>query len=214
MKNTSSIINIVLGIAVVILYILHFTQSSASKTETTPSKKNTAKENTKNDTESDVKAVLKVAYVNVDSLDSKYEFSINARKTMQTKERILQSDLEKRAMNLQNEVVTFQKTMNTMTMDQAKGREQELMKKQQDLEQYRQSAGSGYMKEEQELQKKLLNNINGFMKKYAEENGYDYILTYSGAGSGTLYGNPALDITEPVIKGLNEEYKAEKKDAK
>jgi outer membrane protein len=210
-KNTSLIINVVLGIAIVVLYILHFTQSPTQATDTKTNSKPSVKKEKADSKEDTSKEVLSVAYINVDSLDARYEFSINARKTMQTKERILQSDLEKRAMSLQNEVVTFQKTMNSMTMEQAKGREQELMQKQQDLEQYRQSAGSGYVKEEQELQKKLLGNINDFMTQYAEANGYDYILPYSGAGSGTLYANPAFDITDEVIKGLNEEYKSEKK---
>lgn len=213
MKNSSSIINIVLGIAVVILYILHFTQQpSASKPSETQKTDSTAKKQTPaTKKEEDTKKTITIGYVNVDSLDAKYEFSINARQTMQNKERALQSDLEKRASTLQNEMVNFQKTFNTMSMEQAKNKEQELIQKQQSLEQYRQNVGANYMKEEQDLQKKLLENISNFMKQYGEENGYDYILTYSSLASGTLYGNPEMDITEQVIEGLNKKYKESKK---
>ncbi len=213
MKNSASIINIILGIAVVILYILHFTQqpSTPNTAETAKPDSTAKKQMPAANKEEDEKKTLTIGYVNVDSLDAKYEFSINARQTMQNKERVLQSDLEKRASSLQNEMVNFQKTFNTMSMEQAKSREQELIQKQQALEQYRQNAGANYMKEEQDLQKKLLENISNYMKQYGEENGYDYILTYSSLASGTLYGNPEMDITEQVIEGLNKKYKEDKK---
>ncbi len=213
MKNSSSIINILLAVAILVLYILHFTQKPSTsntpevtKADTTAKKPVPLTENKKED-----KKTLTIGYVNVDSLDAKYEFSINARQTMQNKERALQSDLEKRASTLQNEMVNFQKTFNTMGMEQAKNKEQELVQKQQALEQYRQNVGAKYMQEEQDLQKKLLENISKFMKQYGEENGYDYILTYSSLASGTLYGNPEMDITSQVIEGLNRKYKESKK---
>ncbi|NJL13063.1 MAG: OmpH family outer membrane protein [Microscillaceae bacterium] len=209
MKNTSLIIQTILAIAVVGLYILHFTQRSA------PASVNTAagKTSTAASAKSSEKGLppLRIAFVNVDSLDAQYEFSINARKNMQGKERQIQTDLETRARSLETEMINFQKNLPNLSLDQAKAKEKELMQKQQAFEQFRQSVGAGFMKEEQELQKKLLENIAGFMKKFGEEKGYDYILTFSGVASATLFANPGLDVTKEVIEGLNQNYRNDKK---
>ena len=58
--------------------------------------------------------------------------------------------------------------------------------------------------------------INTFIQKYNEEKHYSMILaTTSGAQGGLLSvpvtaGDPALDITNDLLKGLNEEYVNEK----
>ena len=63
------------------------------------------------------------------------------------------------------------------------------------------------------MNKKLMDNINDFIKKYAEQNGYAFIFSYSknaAVSGGLMYGKDALDITLDVVKGLNEAYKPEK----
>ena len=52
---------------------------------------------------------------------------------------------------------------------------------------------------------------NIYLAKKAEDHGYDYILSYTSAGIGMLYGNKNLDITNEVITELNDLYKSEKK---
>ncbi|GAB4398508.1 MAG: hypothetical protein OHK0053_17310 [Microscillaceae bacterium] len=208
-KNTSLIFQTILAIALVVLYILHFTQKSGPASANVATGK-THSVSTPNPPEKG-KASLRIAFVNVDSLDAQYEFSINARKNMQGKERQIQADLETRARSLETEMINFQKNLPNLNLDQAKAKEKELMQKQQAFEQFRQSVGAGFMKEEQELQKKLLENIAGFMKKFGEEKGYDYILTYSGVASATLFANPELDVTKEVIEGLNQNYRNDKK---
>lgn len=51
-------------------------------------------------------------------------------------------------------------------------------------------------------QQQLNDSIQAFIKEYNKTKGYDAIL-FKAAG---VYFNPALDITDEVIKGLNERY--------
>ncbi len=45
-----------------------------------------------------------------------------------------------------------------------------------------------------------------YLQKIGAGLGYDYILSYR-VGGHMLYANPSLDITQEVIKYLNQEYK-------
>ena len=60
---------------------------------------------------------------------------------------------------------------------------------------------------------KLLNAIFAFIREYNNENQqFDIILRKTFNDSPTLYLNPAMDITDEIVNGLNEEYKNLKKD--
>jgi len=156
----------------------------------------------------------KFAFVNSDTLLEKYSYYKEMKKDLETKGRIIDADLRNRASTFQNEVVLFQKSVGSMTIDQGKNTEQLLAAKEQELGRYKQTVENDYLKDEQDRSKKLNNNINEFIKKYAEENGYTFIFSYSknATGVGLLYGQDALNITEDVVKKMNDEYKPEKKD--
>lgn len=155
----------------------------------------------------------KFAFVNTDTLLERYAFYKDMKKDLETKGRIIDSDLRNKMSGFQNEAVLYQKSVGSMTIDQAKRTEQGLAAKEQELGQYKQTVENDFLKQEQDMSKKLNGNINDFVKKYAEQNGYTFIFSYSknATGVGMLYGQDALDITADIAKGLNEAYKPEKK---
>ena len=61
--------------------------------------------------------------------------------------------------------------------------------------------------EQQVMLNQIADAINQFILKYNEEKKYSMILT------GVFLGDPALDITNDIIEGLNEEYIKNKKKA-
>lgn len=207
MKNNSLIFNGLLAIAVLVLYILYFVGNNKAttnnnKTSTTTNSKITP--STKN-----ISGEIKIAFVNTDTLLAKYEFAKATRKDLETKGRLIDSDLRNRQTNLQNAVISFQNSAGTMTQQKIEETRQSLAMKEQELRQYGQSQELEFAKEEQKLTEKLRDNLSEYVKKYAEANGFTYILTYSKAnpGVGLMYGVPTADITEEILKGLNEEYK-------
>ena len=57
----------------------------------------------------------------------------------------------------------------------------------------------------------LLNRIFAFVREYnADNQQFDIILRKTFNDSPTLYMNPAMDITDEIIEGLNNEYKTVK----
>lgn len=81
------------------------------------------------------------------------------------------------------------------------------------LQQRGQLIGQQLQQEEQLMQQmgqrnmdSLIMDVKARIQVYGKENGYDYILA-GGDGGSVLYGQEAQDITEALLKLLNEEYK-------
>lgn len=193
MKNNISIaLNIVLLVAVVVLYILHF--NSKSTNESTAS-------NSMISTES-----LSIAYVNSDSLLKNYNFFKDLEKKLIGKREKLNIEYQNRAEGLQKEIANFQSTAGNMTISQAKAVEEDLRKKQQNLMMYQEQLGQQLRQEEGKMNAELYDKVADYLRVYGMDKNLQLVLTYT-KGSGVLYANDSLDITDNIIVGLNDAYK-------
>jgi outer membrane protein len=199
MKNLSLILNIVLLVAVIILYALHFSGRKTTESSSSPS---------------DTSAVdLKIAYINSDSVLKHYEYLKVNSEQLESKSKKMDQDLRNRTEGLRNEINAYQRNVSAMTLGQARATEEDLGKKQQNLQLYQQSLQQQLMQEQAKLNKELYDRITVFLKKYGQERGLQVVLKFDPT-SDVLYGEPGLDITPEVIKRLNEEYQVEKKGGK
>lgn len=194
MKNLSLGLNIVLLIAVAVLYVLHFS-GNMENSETI------ARENVD----------LDIAYINSDSLLKKYEYVTELTGKLEGTRAKLEKEYENRAKGLQSEVDTYRRTMGNMTISQAKAIEEDLMRKQQNLMQYQDQLTQQLMQEEAKVQEQIYQDLAGYLNNYGKTNNLQLVLTYQ-KGSGVLFANDSLNITDQVVAGLNDLYK--NKDAK
>jgi outer membrane protein len=88
--------------------------------------------------------------------------------------------------------------------------EEDLAKKQQNLQLYQQSLNQEMGNEETKMTQDLYTRVTVFLKKYCKEKGLHIVLKFD-TNSDVLFGAEGLDITKEVTEGLNEEYKLEKK---
>jgi outer membrane protein len=190
-KNASLILNVILTIAVAVLYYLHF---KGPQTEATPV--------TKAPVEAKGKAIV---YVNVDSLLTKYEFFKDTQKVLESKRFQLENDLANKGKNLQNKVAFFQQKAPTMTQEQGRATEASLQKEQQDIMAYRDRAAQNLATEEQNKNKQLYDQIYDYLKKINGQNKYEFVLGYT-KGGGILFADPSADRTSVILGGLNKEY--------
>jgi len=190
-KNISLILNAVLAVAVIVLYILHFSSKSDSQAAETPAS---------------VSALpVNIAYIDADTLLKNYEFSKTAASELENKRDQLQAEYENRARGFQNEVQNFQRNAQNMTIAQAKAVEEDLGKKQQNLMQYQETLAQNLMQEEAKINNELYTNVSEFLKEYGSANNFQLVLRFQ-RGGGVLYANDSLNITQEVIKGLNQAY--------
>lgn len=194
MKNLSLILNGILAVAVIYLYVLHFSGGSSAQTEQANSAANYSS------------AMPKIAYVNSDTLLQYYDFFQDKRVELEAKAQKLQADYENRAKGLQGEITAFQRNAGTMTMNQARALEEDLMKKQQNLVQYQQNLSNELMQEEAKVNEELYGKVAEYLEEYGEDQDFKVVLTYT-KNSGVLYADDSLDITRTVIENLNQRYK-------
>ncbi len=112
MKNLSLILNVVLFVAVLVLFFLHF----SSQTQTEES----------NSTVVTSSLPANIAYINSDTLLKNYEFSKVASDQLENKKDELQAEYENRARGLQTEITNFQRNAQNMTIAQARAVEEDL----------------------------------------------------------------------------------------
>jgi outer membrane protein len=189
-KNISLVLNIVLLVAVAVLFYLQF--SNQTQIEDIESSGKLDKD-------------LSVAYINSDSLLNNYEFFNDLAEQLQTKRQRLEAEYQNRAQGLQSEIEQFRRNVNNMTIGQGRAVEEDLMKKQQNLMQYQEQLTQQLLQEEAQLNEKLYAKVSDYLKTYGKQNDLKLVLTYQ-KGSGVLYADDSLNITEQVIGGLNQEY--------
>jgi len=194
-KNNISIgLNVVLLIAVVVLYVLHFNENSDS---------------IEHAESSDIAPVdLSIAYVNSDSLLKNYDFFKELEKQLIEKRDKLNVEYQNRAEGLQREIANFQSTAGNMTISQARAVEEDLRKKQQNLMMYQEQLGQQFMQEEAKMNTELYDKVSDYLQDFGSNKNLQIVLTYT-KGSGVLYANEGLDITDQILAGLNEAYDVE-----
>ncbi|GGF26931.1 OmpH family outer membrane protein [Echinicola rosea] len=150
---------------------------------------------------------LKIAYINTDSVINNYQFFKDKSDEISEKGKRYESELANRAKGFEQEVANFQQSAQNMTPNQSRAKQEDLMKKEQNLMTYRNNLMQELSADETELYNKVYDKIQVFMKGYAEENGLEMVLSYT-RGGGVWYAHDAMDVTKDVTKGLNEAYKS------
>jgi outer membrane protein len=200
MKNLSLILNAVLLVAVGVLFYLHFSSKNTSSSSSESSG-------------STVPGDIKIAYINSDSVLEHYEYLKANRVQIEEKTKKIEQEYRNRAQGLQNEITAYQRNVSSMTLGQVKAVEEDLGKKQQNLQMYQQSLSQQLMEEEAKLNKALYDRVTTYLKKYASEKNLHVVLKYD-PNSDVLFAGEALDVSKDVIKGLNDEYLQEKSGTK
>jgi outer membrane protein len=62
------------------------------------------------------------------------------------------------------------------------------------------------MKKEKEYNEKIQNEIYAYLKKMNEDNPLDFVLGYTTGSGSLLYANDSLDVTDKIIKALNDNH--------
>jgi outer membrane protein len=193
-----TVLALLVSVVSLIFVLLQYNQISTLKEEVSKSKI----------TDSISPGQVKVAYVNLDSINAKYEFILEKSKE-------LQANLETADKKLQQEIQTRQKEADELmyymqngnpTAEDKRVSEGRLMQLQNELAQIQQQEEQRLMESETALQTELHNRVSEYIEKVSKEQGWDYVFAYQQAAPLLMFGNPLYDLTSTVITGLNEEY--------
>lgn len=200
MEKKQLIINVVFGVCLVVLFVLHFTSKGSSSDQVEFA--------VTDSTGTTTLKSLPIAYVNVDSLLLNYNYSKDLNDVLIKKRENAQATLTQKARQLDAEMGEFQRKQenNAFLSEQSfKNQQQSLLKKQQDLQKLEQTLTQQLMEDQQVMNKQLRDTIYSFLKSYNLDKKYQVILSNT-MNDNVMIANPKLDITEEVIKLLNKNY--------
>jgi outer membrane protein len=201
MNKLSNILSILSFIGVCILGFLHFKGSS---TKAIKQAKQIVVKNDSGQVTTSTVAGSTIAYVDLDTLEVKYDVFKKKMAEFEAKDKNLGAELERMATAIQNEYIDLQKKAQAGQINQEQGEalQKKLVQKQQDLESKKQNQGTQLLKEQEDFNEKIQDNLRGFLKVYAAEKGYEYVFAYTKANS-ILFADEANNVTDDVLEALN-----------
>lgn len=200
MKKMKYILNGFMALAFVLMFVQCTDQKSAN--------------NNDSQAVATIPGSMKIAYVEIDSLLTKYKFWNDLNELMIQKEENIRTTLNEKAKDLDNDMREFQRKLENNGFVSRERAEQEnlrISQKQRDLQQLQEKLTNELQMENQKNNLILNDSINSFLKIYNKDKKYSMILsTTSGLGT-LLYADETYNITDEIVEGLNARYNPEKK---
>lgn len=196
MKKVNLILNIVSILAIAVLYVLHFADDSRHGSQPVSG-------------DSQVTAVKgDIVFINLDTLVNQYDMYNDLNTELQSKASTIENELNKQSRAFENDVKSYQDKMQKglLTLSQAQTTEQELAMREQQLRQLAQQRQLEMADETNVMYNKVMDAISTYVNNYNKDKQFALILTTTGTTNTVLGGDQALNITEDILKGLNEEY--------
>ena len=183
MKNTSLILSIISLVAVVVFGILALTNGKSEAAAPAEG-------------EAAAAAACKgaIVYVDLDRILMEYDMANDLRSVVETKVQNIQAEVNRRGQKLEKDVTAFQEKIEKGLLTRSVAEAQSQKLQQQEIQE-----------EQLVMMNQLGDAIKTFIEKYNAEKQYAMILTNS-AGAPVITADAALDITDDVLAGLNEEY--------
>ena len=139
---------------------------------------------------------LPIAYINVDSLLSKYNYAKDLNEKMINKQENARASINEKARQLKKEQDDFQRKYQNNAFLSPERAQQEYQRLENEN-----------MLEQQKMLMQMNDSINLFIKEYNKEKKYEAIFN----NASTLYINPQYDVTNEVVELLNKRYTSAKK---
>ena len=200
MKNaTFYIVSGVLAVAVIILYILHFTAKS-------PENGDAGKDLSV--LLSDSSITLPIAYVNVDSLLINYNFAKDLNESLLRKEESTRATLNQRQNEINSAAQEFDRKLRNnafLSQERAQQEQERIMQMDREYQQLAERLSQDFMLEQQKLNLQMEDTIKARMKEFNADRNYELIFS-NRTTSTILYADDKYDITNEVVEFLNRKY--------
>lgn len=193
MKNLSTILSGAALAGVAVLFFLHFSDRSSSNVSKPTSK-----------TESHTHG--QIAYFDMDSVEQHYDFVKQVREELKKQENNISNELNNMRKGYMGRIQQLQSKAPGMSQQEGEAAQAEINQMQVNLQQQE----AKLTKELQDKQFKMMQEINekitSYLKQYNNGKNYSYIISRS-PGDFIYLTDTAFNITNELIKGLNEQHK-------
>ncbi|MBR1889013.1 MAG: OmpH family outer membrane protein [Alloprevotella sp.] len=157
-----------------------------------------------------------VAFVEMDTIVAKYQFCIDQMNQINQKQATYDQQLQGEARGLQNYAQQVQQKLQNngySTQQQYEAAMQEGQNRENKYQQHQQQYQADLMQMSDKYITEFYQRLRDFLKEYNKDGKFALILTNSASAVNVLQADPALDITNDILEGLNKAYKAPEKKA-
>jgi outer membrane protein len=198
MKNTNYIINGILAVAVIVLFMLHFSEKKGGQTGDSGAPSS----------DSINKSLLPVAYIRTDSLLNNYKLfrDLNEASIKELENHRL--DINQRKQKFEKEVQSFQQKVQLnafLTQERMNQEGARLEKTRNDLERHAAQIEQNLSEKQLLMQQQLQDSVLSGLKRFNTPQKYQLIFSNIGTDN-FYYVDEMYDITAEVVEFLNTRY--------
>ncbi len=147
----------------------------------------------------------KIGFVDNGVLINEYQERVDIEAKLQTKVDAFKMRTDSLRSAFELEIKEAELKARKMSQSDIQKLSQQLQQKEQVLSQRVQFEQQQIAQESQTLNDSVINKVKDFVRAYGKSNSYNFILGSNEAGS-VLYGKDASDLTQEILKALNESY--------
>lgn len=153
-----------------------------------------------------------IVYVDIDSIIFNFEMFTDMGNDLVASQQKAETELNAKGELYQKNVADYTEKANKglITRATATQMEEALTQQQNDLVTLSNTLQADLQEEEAVMNRQVLEYVTKYLEEFEKEYNYQYIMAKS-FGSVILFSDPSLDITKPVLEGLNKKYLSEKK---
>src|SRR5450432_46684 len=148
---------------------------------------------------------FKIAYFELDSLQNNYQYFKDALNVLKKKEEIMNNELAYLDKSNKKKIAEWQQKGNNMSQAEAEAANREYQQMAKDFQDRKQQLEQGINDEMNDTRKKIRDRLEAYLKEYNKDRTYSYI--FSDFPEGIFYKDTVYNITNDLIKGLNDSYK-------
>jgi outer membrane protein len=146
-----------------------------------------------------------IVYVEAQKLVVGYNGMKTIRKEFEDKSGVWKANLDTLQREVTKKVQEYESRKGKLSIQERKLSEELINLKQEQFLNYQEVVKEKIQKEELELTKKVLDDINNFIKQYGRRNRYSIILAATQYGN-IVYAKEGIDITDDVLMELNQNF--------
>ena len=149
---------------------------------------------------------LKTAYIDTSKLLQEYTESKDIEAKYKAKSQEMGKELDAEVARFKTDAQNFQKNAQANGQAWAQQKGAELQKREQQISYAQQAMLQQLQQESGAEMDSLVTSVREYIKEYGKEKGYAYIYG-TGEAATVLYAEDKYDITNEVVKLLNDKYK-------
>jgi outer membrane protein len=199
MKIANIVTNVVLGAAVIVLFVFHFTGGEKKVSGGAAAAAMIANPSD-----------ISIAYFNMDSVMSQWDLYFSYQQELQQKQTEMEADFAGRTETFYQRVqdAQYKVEKGLVTRAEAEQLQQQLGTEEQSLMTLQNQYSQELQEEGLVRNRRMLDMIEQYVNELSQSTGYSYVYSYSFGGN-LIYGAEAYNITTQVVAGLNEKFKTE-----